>query len=233
MLGRRGDTALSGAEQRVVAQVRDDMLQWLERKNPLFKQANDVYAGLSAPVNQSKVLTAMTDRLQTPVGKDNPSGFLNILGAGEDTLIKRELGISPHIAGDLQQITTPRQFGVVSDVAGELQRNATLAQQRASEGSAKAVIERLQTKGLASLIPNILYRPAMLAHAGLKEGEAAANRAMMQHLEKAMRNPQELSALLEILPVEQRNSIVRILSRTAQSGAPAVAGGSLADLVQR
>ena len=232
MLGRHGDTALSGAEQRVVGQVRDNMLAWLERKNPLFKQANEAYAAASAPVNQSKVLTAMTDKLQTPVGRDNPSGFLNILGAGEDTLLKRQLGVPANVSGDLQAITTPRQYGAVQDVAGQLQRNADLAAQRSSEGSAKAVGDRLMTKGIASLIPNILYRPAMIAHAGLKEGEAAANRAMMRHLEIAMRNPQELAKLLETLPVEQRNLAVRFLNGVANSGAPAVAGGTVADLMR-
>ena len=103
---------------------------------------------------------------------------------------------------------------------------------RSSEGSAKAVGDRLMTKGIASLIPNILYRPAMIAHAGLKEGEAAANRAMMRHLETAMRNPQELAKLLETLPVEERNIVVKGLARLSGSGIPAVTGGTLADLMQ-
>lgn len=232
MLGRTGDTALSGAEQRVVLQVKNDLLAWMNEKNPLFKQANEIYAGMSQPVNQSKVLTAMTGKLQTPVGAESRSAFLNTMGTGEDALLKRSTGVPRYVSGDIQAITTPRQYGVVQDVAGQLQRDANLLMQRSSEGSRAAVVDAIKQGGLLQRLPNFLWRPAMVANKGIQEAEIRVNAAMMRRLDEAMRSPTKLADLLMTKPVEQRNALIKFLYDTAASGTPAVAGGTLADLAR-
>lgn len=217
--------------QSAARSVLNDFLSVVENKLPVYGTARNTFAQASVPVNQSKVLTAMTDKLRTQTDAESPRVFLNAMGSGEQAMLKKSTGYPRY--GGLSDLLDPARMNVVDDVASQLQRDITLKRHRGNIASNQAVADVIKQDSITSRIPNMLWRPAMITNRLLQEGEIKANAAMMRKLANAMDNPKALSDLLKTLPIERRSTIVRGFNRIAKSGAPAVAGATLADVVNQ
>ena len=127
MLGRKGDTALGAGEIREVARQKSDLLNWLAAKSPNYDKARADFAKMSEPINQASVLNRMAAELEKPTGTgERVTPFLNVLGKGEEALIKKSTGQPRYVVGDLQKVLTPQQFAVVDDIANQLKSGAQI-----------------------------------------------------------------------------------------------------------
>jgi hypothetical protein len=96
-LQKYSESALQGTKQNLL-----DAIQGTETEiglSPMYGLARQQYAELSKPVNQAMILDELQKVLRSPGGVgEKESAFLNILGAGENALIKRAGG-QPRFGG--------------------------------------------------------------------------------------------------------------------------------------
>ncbi len=106
---------------------------------PGYGAAQREFSRLSEPVNQATVLNRMAAELQKPTETgERITPFLNVLGKGEDALIKKSTGQPRYVVGDLEKVLTPQQFAVVDDIANQLRSGAKI-DQMAKEGMVAAL----------------------------------------------------------------------------------------------
>lgn len=183
-------------------------LDWVETNVPAYKQGRETFAALSVPVNQAQLLGEMQSVLAKPGGGERVTPFLNALGRGENALIKRAGG-EPRFGG-IEEVLSPQQMGVVNDIASQFNRDLQLAQ---SAAAGKGGLSRIlgETKSNAELPPSInLFTRSMNKILSVVEG--SVNKNTLAALEKGMRSGKDLVALLDTLPVAERNATLKAIS---------------------
>lgn len=188
-----------------------------------WKEYLDAHTAGMHAIEQQKMGAKLLGMLDT-----SPKKVVSIVTGNEPKQVEKVFGpgrydISKEMGSDIKPL---------KEVSAQLQREATLSQHRASDGSHQAVVDAVKQDSWLSRITNLLWRPAMIANAALKEGESKANAAMMAKLATAMDNPKALSDLLKTLPVEQRNRAVKMINQISPAKA-AVYGATLSDLVRQ
>lgn len=158
-LRKNGDTALSSTEKEVVHGVKKDLVNWLEKKNPLYDTARKEFEQASKPINQMQVGQALQSKLVNPTGAESPGVFLRALDDSQK-LIKTSTGMPRQQIG---QVLTPEQQKVAKAVADDLERK--LLSQRPAQKTALQGGVNVAEESSAHL-PNLLSRPAMLVNYG-------------------------------------------------------------------
>jgi hypothetical protein len=183
--------------------VLSDFLSDLEnRVLPVYGSARTTFAAKSAPVNQSKVLSEMQNVLAKETGGERVQPFLNVLGRGEQALLKRSTGFPRYESGDLANVLTQNQMGTVNRVAGELRRDAELGR-RATEGSESAQ-EILKKNMLGFQLPNVLQKEVTVTNRVAKFIDDVLNEKTKKSLTQAMIRPDEALRVLRALPYEDQ-----------------------------
>lgn len=196
------DAALNNTKTQLLAAIEGTANQ--PGVSPLYGAARRGYAEASAPVNQAKVLAAMQDVLAKPGGGERVNAFLNVLGQGENALLKRA-NQQPRFGG-IEEVLTPEQFKTTQEIAGELTRDKLLAEaaQRGKGGLSRILGE---TRAEGALPPSISFttRVTNKIISGL---EGRVNESTLKALENAMRSGKDLSALLSTAPAAERIAIL-------------------------
>lgn len=209
ILGATGDTALSGAEKRVVYDLKNSLMSWMERKNPLYAQARASHAKLSEPVNQAQILEEMQSVLQRGGGGERVAPFLNAMGRGENALLKRA-DQSPRFGG-VEDILTPDQLAVRGNIADELIRDRTIAERAtAGEGGLRNIIKK--DSGLLKL-PAYLSIAASTTNKGIAALETKISRGTMAAIVDGMRSGQNANEMLAAIPASERNAALMWITR--------------------
>jgi hypothetical protein len=180
---------------------------------PGYSGAQQQFAALSQPVNQSQILGRMQEVLASPAGGERVTPFLNALGMGENALIKTATGAPRYQVGDLNKVLAPNQMQQVTKVASELKRDASVAKQ-ASEGR-EALKELLDDNISRFRLPQWISAPVALANRSLEELEKKLGKDIMRELTKASQSGKSMDELLSTLPVAQRNKFLRTMQDTA------------------
>lgn len=179
---------------------------------PGYSGAQQQFAALSHPVNQSQILGRMQEVLASPAGGERVTPFLNALGIGEDALIKTATGAPRYQVGDLNKVLAPNQMQQVTKVASELKRDASVAKQ-ASEG--REALKVLLDENISRFrLPQWISAPVALANRSLEELERKLGKDIMTELTKASQSGKSMDELLSTLPVAQRNKFLRTLQDT-------------------
>ncbi len=202
MLSRTGDTALSGAEKAAVYKTRNQMLSWLETKNPLFKTARAEHARLSEPINQAKVLNEMSSVLQRGGGGERVQPFLDVMGRGESALLKRADQSARF--GGIDDILNPQQLGARDDVLNQLIRDRDIATQ-AKEGAGGLMRLMQQDTGLPRL-PSYLSVISSSTNKALSALEEKISKQTLDALVQGMKSGANANQLMATVPASERNA---------------------------
>lgn len=194
--------------QRAAQSVLDDFVTAFEKAVPAYKKGREAYAAGSVPVNQSVVLNRMRQTLEAPAGGERVTPFLNVLGAGEQALLKRSTGM-PRF-NELGQVLSADQMKVVGKIAGELRRDATL-QGQAQAGRA-ALAEIIRGDGFRLRLPAFFSRETTLTNKGLDILEASVSKRTMEKIVEAMKSGQSANDIMSVLPTSERNKLLRFMS---------------------
>lgn len=215
---RTANTALHNYSDAALENTKTQLLQAIEGTanqpgvSPLYGAARRVYAEQSMPVDQARVLGAMQGVLAKPGGGERVNAFLNVLGQGENALLKRA-NQQPRF-GSVEDVLTPEQFKTVQEIAGELTRDKLLAEaaQRGKGGLSRILGE---TKAEGALPPSVsLITRVTNKVASVLEGRV--NDETIKALEKGMRSGKDLSTLLNTLPASERDAALRALRANAK-----------------
>lgn len=176
---------------------------------PGLPTADAEFRRLSQPVNQSRVIQALEDVLTNYKGGERAQPFLNVLGRGEQALLKKSTGFPRYQTGDLDKILTKDQLDAVQKVQSELTRDARLADLAAAGQSDVATV--LSRDASSFRLPNLLNRYALAANKALDVAEASLNAKTMAKVYEAMENPNKALELLNTLPTSERNKALKWL----------------------
>lgn len=209
ILGATGDSALSGAEKRVVYGLKNDLMSWMEKKNPLYAQARAEHASLSGPVNQAQVLGEMQNVMQRGGGGERVQPFLDAMGRGENALLKRA-DQSPRFGG-IADVLTPEQLAVRENIANQMIRDRTIAEQaKAGEGGLKRILQ--QDTGLPRF-PGFINRVFSTANKGIEVLESRISKGTLNAIVEGMKSGANANELLASIPTSERNAALMWIAK--------------------
>jgi hypothetical protein len=200
-----------GRDTQIAARgLLDDYLKVFESKVPEYGQARAIYSDLSAPVNQAQVLKEMASVLAKPGGGERVGPFLNVLGRGEEAMLKRAGGKGAPRYEALSEVLTPDQLKAVRTVADQLSAEASIGKQISAgqELATKLLKDELPNYRLPNIF-NVIATTAnkVLDTLGVKVGEKT-----IKELAKAGETAKSFDELLGLLPGEDRIKVLKAIS---------------------
>jgi len=211
--------------QRAVRELLPEFLDVVEKAVPSYGAARRTFAELSPPVDQATVLNEMASILQKPGGGERVTPFLNVLGRGEQALLKHGTGFPRHEAGDLGKVLTgPGQMEAVGKVERELTRDKQAGEQAA------AGMDRLRKifgeSGTGSQIPDTLNPKIIWIKRVIERLSGKVNDKTLSMLTEKMKTAKGAEELINSLPASERSAVLRALAQ-AGTARPAAATNAL------
>jgi hypothetical protein len=201
----------AGRDTQIAARsLLDDYVKVFESKVPEYGQARAIFSDLSAPVNQAQVLKEMASVLEKPGGGERVGPFLNVLGRGEEAMLKRAGGKGAPRYEALSEVLTPDQLKAVRTVADQLAAEASIGKQISAgqELATKLLKDELPNYRLPNIF-NVIATTAnkVLDTLGVKVGEKT-----IKELAKAGETAKSFDELLGLLPGEDRVKVLKAIS---------------------
>jgi hypothetical protein len=208
-----GPTATTGIgrdTQMAARGLLDDFINVFETKVPEYGQARRTFSDLSAPVNQAQVLREMVSVLEKPGGGERIEPFLNVLGRGEQAMLKRAGGRGGARFESLSEVLTPDQISKVREVAKQLETEASIGKQitRGQQRASDLIKEEL----VNHRIPNPLNTLISIANRVLEQIGAKVGKQTVTKLAEASLSAKTFDELLATLPAKERNDLLKAIS---------------------
>lgn len=206
-------TGIGRDTQQAARGLLDDYLKVFESKVPEYAQARQTFSDLSAPINQAQVLKEMASVLENPGGGERIGPFLNVLGRGEQAMLKRAGGRGAPRFEALDEVLTPDQLTRVREVAKQLETQSavnaqiTKGQQRASD--------LLKTELPHFRLPNVFNVFATTANKVLDVLGQKVSQKTVEKLADASLSAKTFDELISTLPAEERNRVLKAVSDPA------------------
>ena len=208
-----GPTATTGIgrdTQMAARGLLNDFVDVFETKVPAYGQARRTFSDLSAPVNQAQVLREMVSVLEKPGGGERIQPFLNVLGRGEEAMLKRAGGRGGARFESLSEVLTPDQIAKVREVAKQLETESaigtqiTAGQQRASDLIKEELVNHR--------IPNPLNSLISVANRVLEQIGAKVGKQTVAKLAESSLSAKTFDELLATLPAKERSNLLKAMS---------------------
>jgi hypothetical protein len=207
--GTEAATGLGRDAQRATKTLLDEYLGAFETKIPEYGQARRIYSEMSAPINQAQVLKEMVSVLEKPGGGERIGPFLNVLGRGEQAMLKRAGGRGAPRYEALSEVLTPEQISVVRQVADDLKAGAEAAEQATLGQRRFAELVKEEIPNLR--IPNVFSIFATTTNSALSRLDSRLGKKTMMELAKAAESAQSFDELLSFLPATERNRVLKVI----------------------
>jgi len=221
---------MANKENSFILNELTDLKDELAKVIPGYSAAQKKFAEMSEPVNQSQVLNAMLGVLRKPGEGERVAPFLNVLGTGEQALLKRSTGYPRYEAGDLSKVLNQNQMDAVNKVSSELTRDLSISKGAARGGEAlRGIIER-NSPNLRLI--NLLDARVALINRALGESEIKITEEMKKALIEGAKTGKSALELVNTLPTSERSKVIKAIIDTQGkvSGAAtraAIIGGTM------
>lgn len=210
-------TGVGKDAQQAARGVLKEFMQQFEGKISKYGAARETFAAMSEPVNQAQVLNEMLSVLQKPGGGERVTPFLNALGRGEQSMLKRSTGVPRY--EDISQVLTPPQMRVVKDVAGQLERDAQMTRLAAEGKPALAKLLKEDTAPITS--PSWFNWMTTALNKVSSNLQGRVNDKTIKSIAQAMESGKGAQDLLNSVPASERNIVLKAMI-DSQSWDPAV-----------
>ena len=204
-------TGMGRDTQLAARGLLDDFINVFESKVPEYGQARKLYSDLSAPIDQSKVLKEMLSELEKPGGGERITAFLNVLGRGEQAMLKRAGGRGAPRYEALDEVLTPQQIAKVREVAKQLETETTIGKQVTDAGQLRAA-ELIKDEIPSYRLPNVFNIFATTANKLLEIIGARTSKETIETLAKASMSAKSFDEMLTILPAKERSEVLKAIS---------------------
>lgn len=193
--------------QNAARGVLKEFINDFETRVPAYGEARKLFSEASGPVNQATVLNAMMKVLEQPGGGERVMPFLNVLGRGEQALLKKATGFARYESGDLAKILTKEQMAAVDDATKQMTRDIKISDQATSGREALADV----LKGNLKLfrLPTTLNFKGTIANEMLSKIEGKVGAKVMDTLTESLKTAKTAEELFSVLPAHER---VKVLS---------------------
>jgi hypothetical protein len=194
-------------DSKVLTQIKDKLEEQIARAEPKFAEARSKYKELSAPINQAQLLGAMRETLVNSKGGERVTPFLNALGSSEKSLF-RKADQSPRF-GSVDEVLSPAQRKVKDRLVSELRRDAEVARQAKDAGNKTREI--VAGDSVKARLPSLVDRWFSAANKGIDIAETGINKKTMAAISEGMKSGKSANKMLDTLPAEERNKILRAI----------------------
>lgn len=208
-----GPTATTGAGRDTQLAARgllNDYVKVFETKVPDYGKARQVFSDLSAPVNQAQVLKEMLSVLEKPGGGERIGPFLNVLGRGEEAMLKRAGGRGGARFESLSEVLTPEQIVKVREVARQLETQ-TAVESQVTKGQQRAT-QLIKDELPNYRLPNIFNVFATTANKVLDVLGKKVSEKTLRTVADASLTAKSFDDLLAALPGEERVKFLKAIS---------------------
>lgn len=198
-------------EARLMGRTRDQLIKWIESKEPGYKTARETFSKQSRRINQAEVGQFLENKLMSPL-TDEASRAAVFAGAVREapTTIKRATTGAPRYQS-LDELLEPHQLKAVESVRRDLAREQTTKTQ-AREGAAAA--PRVgQLASQAGDMPQLLNRVATIANAIYNRVQGKIDRKLALEIAYEMATPQRAAGAIE--KAMAREELARMTGRGA------------------
>ena len=207
--GSEAATGLGRDAQSATRSLLDEYLGAFETKIPPYGEARRLYSEMSAPINQAQVLKEMASVLQSAGGKERIGPFLNVLGRGEQAMLKKAGGRGAPRYEALSEVLTPEQIKIVTSVADDLKAGAEAAEQATLGQKRFADLVKEEIPNLR--LPNVFSIFATTTNNALSRLDTLIGKKTMATLAKAAESAQSFDDLLATLPATERNKVLKVV----------------------
>ena len=215
----------AGRDTQLAARgLLDDYVKVFETKVPDYGKARQIFSDMSAPVNQAQVLKEMASVLEKPGGGERIGPFLNVLGRGEEAMLKRAGGRGGPRFEALNEVLTPDQLVKVREVAKQLETEAAVGQQ-INAGQQRAT-ELIKDELPNYRLPNIFNVFATTANKVLDTLGVRVGKKTVEKMAEASLSAKSFDELLNTLPGEERSKVLKAIADPKTWGAIKPATGA-------
>jgi len=207
--GSEAATGLGRDAQAATRTLLDEYLGAFETKIPPYGEARKIFSDLSAPINQAQVLKEMASVLQKPGGGERIGPFLNVLGRGEQAMLKKAGGRGAPRYEALSEVLTPEQIKIVQSVADDLKAGAEATEQATLGQKRFADLVKEEIPNLR--LPNVFSIFATTTNNALSRLDTLIGKKTMATLAKAAESAQSFDDLLATLPATERNKVLKVV----------------------
>ena len=154
----RTQLGISGTESVAIGSVRSSLVKWMNRNVPGWEKARKDYRAAKMVTNRMDIGKLLEEKLTGPRGEERIAQFLQATRDAPKT-IKTATGKSRF--KDLKEVLTPKEMAIVNNLEKELRRDAMVTKMGKEvniPGQANVAL------GDTSSLPNLLWRPSMVAH---------------------------------------------------------------------
>jgi hypothetical protein len=208
--GPTATTNVGRDTQLAARKLLDDYISVFEAKVPQYAQARRVFSDMSAPVNQAQVLKEMVSVLEKPGGGERIGPFLNVLGRGEEAMLRRAGGRGAPRFESLSEVLTPEQIAAVRGVARQLEAQ-TAVKTQVSAGERRAT-ELIKDELPNYRLPNVFNVLATTANKVLETLGAKIGKKTVERLAEASLTAKSFDELLATLPGNERSAVLKAIS---------------------
>jgi len=204
-LRRTGDTALSSTEKRVIADLQDNLVKWIGKKNPAYEFARASHQTASAPIAQMKLGQDMEKALISPMsGAERPASFANALQTA-GTKIDRATN-APRMAA-----LSGQQTATLGSVGEELKRDAVVeALARQGAPAARKIVGEA-SEPVARV--NLLNRVWNITNSVLARLEGKGTKVTMDALSDMMLDPPQMARIMQAATPYERSQLLDAVNK--------------------
>lgn len=183
-------------EARLMGRTRDQLVKWIESKEPGYKSARETFAKQSRRINQTEVGQFLEGKLTSAL--PDVAERANVFGAA----VKDAAGtVKRALTGEsrYQQLTDllePHQVKIIDAIRDDLARKATTKLQ-AQKGAAGTPRLRQLASSAGVRAPNLLNRVTAVANDIIRRLEGKIDRKIAIEIATEMLDPKAAAAALE------------------------------------
>ena len=179
-----GKTALGREELKAVQKVKDNLVKWMGKKNPVYDAARVQYQADSVPVNRMELGLELKKALSNSLDKERPSMFAGAVQDAKKT-IKKATGFSGN--KKFVDILTKEEVKGLDLIKRELVVDA----QKAKMASKSTPVLKELSGEVSVSLPHILSRPIVITNHILKSLGRDRTPAYKKLLINIVRDPNE------------------------------------------
>lgn len=206
-LGKTGESSLKNMQKASVTDVKKQLLDWMDKKNPDYKMARQTFASDSGPVNQMEFGQSLQSALTGATGKERQLAFNAAVEKAKNTIDKNT---NKPVFDDLN----PKQKESIQRVTDELTRD-TFKDELGTNQKVDNVFS-IAEKGKGGMtLPAMLWSPATITNWIMKRMGHGADERIAQDMGKMMFQDPEAFAgkYLADKPLSARERVIAEIMR--------------------
>jgi hypothetical protein len=201
----------SDDEARAIMSVKDDLVEWITKKNDAYKFAKSEYEAASRPITEMKIGQEAKKILTSNLGSKEKAVALAKAVDDESKLLKAG-GFS---RASLESQLQPQNVKKINDIMRELDIDANFAEQAVKGMRGENLTSQI---GYVVEIPHVLNTAVVITNSLLKKVFGHAKILTLKELNTVSQDPQLMAKIMKEATKREKNAIKFLIRSQQVSG---------------